>query len=228
MIKKYFYYFFLLFFIGCNLHAQDLNFSGLPVEVSTSAGNQDELVIYLTGDGGWNNFSSHLMHSFEREGFGVVSVNTRDYFWDKKSPAEFAEAIEKLSKHYLAEWKKDKVILVGYSFGADVASFLPSRLSSFLQKRVKNLVLLSPSASTDFVIRLRDMIGSHDNAEREYKTAPEIENSSLPIICVFGNQEDLILKNVLKQDKHLTIYKIPGDHEYEENYSLLTSFIHKN
>ncbi len=228
MINKIIFYFLLLIFTGCNLQAQDQNFSGLPLEVSISGGNQDDLVIYLTGDGGWNSFSRHLVHSFEKKGYGVVSINTRDYFWSQKSPQEFTNAIEKLSEHFLDKWNKKKVILVGYSFGADVASFLPLRLSSSLQDKVKNLVLLSPSASTDFVIRLRDMVGNHDNLDREYKTAPEIEKSALPTICVFGKQEDLILKKRLKEDKHLTIYQIPGDHEYEENYSLLTSLINKN
>jgi len=46
----------------------------LPLQLSGSKGTDNKLVIYLTGDGGWNDFSQKLTHEFEKEGYGVVSL----------------------------------------------------------------------------------------------------------------------------------------------------------
>jgi type IV secretory pathway VirJ component len=114
---------------------------------------------------------------------------------------------------------------VGYSFGADVASFLPGRISVELQKKIKKIALLSPSASTDFVIRLGDMIGANENVNRKYKVGPEISKIGLPLVCVFGVDEVMTIKNTFQKTKVHSIFELPGDHQYNQDFGLLLKTI---
>jgi type IV secretory pathway VirJ component len=204
------------------LKAQVVNpVTDLPLQLSKGKGGKVGLIIYLTGDGGWNSFNQQMTQAFEKQGYGVVALNTRKYFWSEKTPEVFAHDVEKLSNYYMKEWGKSSLIIVGYSFGADVASFLPNRLSVELKNKIKKIVLLSPSASTDFVIRLGELMGGNENVNRKYKVKPEIEKILLPIVCIFGNDEVITLKNQLVKSRNLTISELPGDHRYMNNLVLV-------
>lgn len=197
----------------------------LPLQLSGSKGSNDTLVIYLSGDGGWNEFNQRLVKSFENKGYGVVVLNTQKYFWSEKSPDEFARVIEQISNYYLKGWNKSSFIIVGYSFGADVACFLPGRISVELQKKIKKIALLSPSASTDFVIRLGDMIGTNENVNRKYKVGPEISKIGLPLVCIFGVDEVMTIKRTFQKTKDHSIFELPGDHQYNQDFGLLLKTI---
>lgn len=209
----------------CLIAQGENSISGLPLQISDSKGSNEVLVLYLSGDGGWNDFNQQLVETFEKQGYGVVTLNTRKYFWNEKSPEVFAGDIDQLSKYYMKEWKKSSVMIVGYSFGADVGIFLPGRVSAELQKKIIKIALISPSASSDFVIRLSDMIGESENINRKYKVKPEIEKTDLPVICVFGKDEVLTLKTSLRKNKNLTIHELPGDHRYNDDFTALSKMI---
>ena len=197
----------------------------LPLDASASKGSSSDLVIYLTGDGGLNSFSQKIKEEFEKKGFGVVTLNSRKYFWKGKSPEVFARDIEKISNYFMKSWEKAKLIIVGYSFGADVASFLPGLLNMELQNKIKKIALLSPSASTDFEVRLSDLLATTDDAERKYKVGGEIEKNKLPMACIFGQDENLLLKKSLAENDSLKIYQLPGGHHYNDNFPLLMEII---
>lgn len=206
--------------------AQETGFeTKYPVELSENMGSRDELVIYLTGDGGWNKFSKNLANEIESQGFGVVSLNSYKYFRSQKSPEIFARDIAQISDYYLKKWNKKSVIIVGYSFGADVASFLPEYLSEPLKNKIQKVVLLSPSASTDFVVRLSDLMGFNDNENGKFLVRPEIEKSQLPMVCIFGKDESLLLKEHLESNDQVSVYKLPGHHNYNDNYDRLVKII---
>ena len=197
----------------------------LPLHLSGSQGTNKLLVIYLTGDGGWNDFSQKLTQEIEKGGYGVISLNTRKYFRKKQTPDLFAQDIKLLASYYMQEWGKTSVIIIGYSFGADVAAFLPGRLPQSLLSKIKQIALLSPSLSTDFVINLRDLIGDSKHTKRKYQVAPELNKSTLPIVCIFGEKEDLNLKNILLKSELLTIHELPGSHHYKNDTALLVKAI---
>jgi type IV secretory pathway VirJ component len=214
----------LLFLVVCvpNLNAQIVNIEKtFPLETSKDKGTQDDLIIYLTGDGGWNNFNRSFIQEFENQHYGIVSLNSRKYFWNEKNPKVLAHDLTQISEYYLKKWDKKSLIIVGYSFGADVASFLPTYLPEALRNKIKRIVILSPSASTDFVVKISDLFGDNDTDKRKFKVQQEIENSSLPIICIFGKEENLILRKSLKKNNRLQIFEIPGDHDFNNNYAEL-------
>lgn len=78
----------------------------LPLQLSWAKGNHEVLMIYLTGDGGWNSFYQQLVNEFEKHEYGVVILNTRKYFWNEKSPEVFASDTSRLSR-FISHVKMD-------------------------------------------------------------------------------------------------------------------------
>lgn len=225
-MKKHCFKLVFLFLIGTVSMAQSIaSIKGFDLELSENKGKEETLIIYLTGDGGWNNFSQSFVQEFETNGYGVVTLNTRKYFWDKKTPQQFAQDLETIANHFLKQWKKQNFILIGYSFGADVAAFIPNRISPNLKGKLHKLVLMSPSLSSDFEIKLSDMVDGAEKDSRKYKVEPEIKGTELTTVCIFGEDEELLLKRKLINSKNILIHKLPGNHQYKNNYSLLVKII---
>jgi len=193
----------------------DKRLSELPVKVLISA-DAKGFIIYVTGDGGWNNFSQDLCHNLVKSNYNVLVFDSRKYFWSAKQPDTFARDITLLANHYLKEWNKKEFALVGYSFGADVAAFLPTRLPADLLSKLKPVVLVSPSSSTDFEIKLTDLIGEGSNTKRKFKVVPELLRSTSRVYCIFGQDEELDVKKELKADALITIKELPGSHHYDK------------
>jgi type IV secretory pathway VirJ component len=205
--------------------AQDAkSIQGLPIDVSRGEANEP-LVLYLTGDGGNNNFNQTMVAELSKKGYNIIALNTRKYFWGQKSPEKFSQDIQAVLYYYMREWKKTTVVLVGYSFGADVGSFLPRYLPEDLQKKVKSVILMSPSTSTGFEVKLSELLSDTESLDRKYKVQPEIERSQIPVICVFGKEEKLLLKSALKNKDKVVLYEIPGDHQYNQDFNKLMAII---
>jgi type IV secretory pathway VirJ component len=220
-------YYFLFFALACGTitaHSQDTS-AKLPIEVLSSANERDVLILYITGDGGWNRFSEEVGHSFVKNGYSVIAFNARKYFWDAKTPQIFARDIEMLALHYLKVLKKTSLIIVGYSFGADVAAFLPNYLTKNLIAKIRLLALLSPSASTNFEIQLSDLITGGDSKDRKYLVSTELDRSIVPVLCLFGSDEDLILKKELRPGARIRIEELPGSHRYNQKSELLVEHV---
>ncbi|MEO5909553.1 MAG: AcvB/VirJ family lysyl-phosphatidylglycerol hydrolase [Pelobium sp.] len=172
------------------------------------------LVLFLSGDGGWVNFDDELAIKLAADGFNTIGLSSRSYFWRKRKPEEIAKDLALLLLKYTREYESKKIILLGYSFGADVIPFVFNRLPFFLKNNVECLVLLSPYASTDFLVHTADLInfGSDD---REYKVGREVEKVRIPVYCFYGRDEKIkALGNV--KNKRFVLKILPGDHRYTE------------
>jgi type IV secretory pathway VirJ component len=215
--------FFFTFFTSSAQSASDV--SNLPLRVYPSSKKLDILLIYFTGDGGWNNFSQDLVAKMKSNGYPVIVFDSRKYFWNEKTPDKFSSDVQLTIDYYLAAWKLDKVAIVGYSFGADVAAFLPSHLHKGLIERILAMVLLSPSYSSDFEVKLADLIGSGTKVERKYNVQQAILKSPIKTLCIFGEDEDLYLKSALRESAIIEIKEVPGSHQFNNNMDLINELI---
>ncbi len=215
----------LILSIATTIGQPSNSIADLPVQVSLSHGIHNEIIIYITGDGGWNSFNEQMVRQMKQKGYGVIGLNSRKYFWSERTPEEFTHDIEKLSTYYLKQWNRRGLIIVGYSFGADVASFLPHRVTEDFHKLIKKIILISPSSSTDFAIRLEDLISETDNINRKYKIRQELKQVDLPVTCTFGNEEIKGLNINPVVNEQIRIIKLPGDHRYQNNINLLLESI---
>lgn len=206
--------------------AQNVNdISDLPVNIITSVTDTSKpFVIYITGDGGWNKFSKNLATSIAEKGYPVIALNASKYFWDKKTAAQTATDISRLMIFYQRSWKRKNVLLIGYSFGADVIPFVYNLLNKEQASQVINISLLSASAKTDFEIHLMVMLGGSSGGESVTAAINKITNK--PITLIFGEDEDSFPAKELTIKNYTTI-KLSGGHHYDGDEETLASTILK-
>ena len=152
------------------------------------------------------------MQALNKQGYPVIGLNAKEYFWSKKKPQEVANAIEEAINQYNKQWKRRNIILIGYSFGADVAPFILTHFSSNMTARVNHLVLLSPSSKTDLEIHVLQMLGlGRDSGE---SVPLEINKISAPVMIIVGDDEnDFPFSQLTIKNKQ--IIKMPGGHHYD-------------
>ena len=158
------------------------------------------------------------MQALNQQGYAVIGLNAKDYLWEKKKPEDAAKAIEAGINGINKQWKKKNIILIGYSFGADLAPFMLTHFSASFTSKVNHLVLLSPSPKTDFEIHILQMIGWGKNSGESVPA--EINKISKPVTIIVGDDEnefpfsELTIKN--KQ-----VIKMPGGHHYDGDITAL-------
>lgn len=196
----------------------------LPIRSFGSFLAPEPFIIYLTGDGGWNSFSQQFANEISQSGYSLVVFDSRKYFWAAKTPEQFTIDFQVVVDYFLAKSKTKEFGLVGYSFGADVAAFLPANLSPFYLSKLRTVVLMSPGLSTDFEVKLADLIGQN-KTDRKYAIIPELEKSTIKILCLFGEDEQLEIKQYLKESGNISVQLMPGGHRYDFDTSTLSRLI---
>ncbi|MEP7374276.1 MAG: AcvB/VirJ family lysyl-phosphatidylglycerol hydrolase [Chitinophagaceae bacterium] len=193
------------------LFAQTTN---LPVkEWSSSA--QNPLVLYISGDGGFNNFSTALCTAINKKGYSITAISAKSYFWDKKTPEQTAKDISVYLDKQFRNRKNKQLVLAGYSFGADVAPFIINSLPDSTRKKLVSVVLLSPSESTDFEIHWFDIFGG--NKKRSMDVIAEMNKlGTIKTTTIFGSDEnDFPLKSI--KLKNYNTETLPGGHHFDDN-----------
>jgi len=193
----------------------------LPLHVTAAEGKQgDEMLVFISGDGGWTGFDQQTVNAFARRGIPVIGLDALKYFWEKKSPGQLSADIASIIKVYSQEWKKDKIILVGYSFGADVMAFALNRLPPQLKSKVTGLGLLSPSKETDLEIHVADLL-NFSEAPSGMSVPAEINRvENIRPICFFGKEEtDTPVAQLNKQSVKL-VY-LDGGHHYTNAFDTI-------
>jgi type IV secretory pathway VirJ component len=220
----------LILFISCLL--LQFSFSSLrvsaqadlPIHLFPKAGHKT-MLLYLTGDGGMNSFSRSLIKTLNDQGYAVIALDTRKYFWEKKEPAQFARDTRHIIDQYLKSWNKNDFALLGYSFGADVGAFVPPLLPVSTASQLKAVVLLSPGFSTGFVTKISNMLGMGGTDKDPYKVYPQLSKSPAPVLCVFGAAENSDFYPAIKPTAKLRKVLVPGSHKYNDDVNLVAKTI---
>jgi len=214
-----------LLYVPTRLSAQPKSdLSGLPLHLSATS-NDLPLVIYLTGDGGWNSFSQLLTAELQKSGYAVVALDTRKYFWEQKTPEQLARDTQRMLDYYMKSWNKSSWILLGYSFGADTGAFLPSRMTKNTAAQLESVVLLSPGFSTGFVTKISNMLGFGGSDKDKYKVYPELLKIRVPLLCIFGKDEDSDFYPAVKPTANLKKMLIPGNHKFNDDVRLISKLV---
>ena len=104
---------FFLFLSSNSLFAQPA--SDLPLTFLKNVDTTKPLLFYLSGDGGMNNFSKTLIQNFYNKGYSVIALDSKDYFWKKKTPEKTAADISQSIYLYLKKLRLKNFILIGYA-----------------------------------------------------------------------------------------------------------------
>lgn len=168
----------------------------LPVvAVPASGGGHGLMAILLSGDGGWTGLAQSVAAALARDGIGVAGLNSLKYFWAPRTADETTRDVERIADHYQREWHADRIVLIGYSFGADVLPIVVNRLRHDLRARVAGLTLIAPSSVAIFEVHVTGWLHvAHPGSP----TQPEIERlRGLPMVCIYGKDDvDAVCPNL--------------------------------
>jgi type IV secretory pathway VirJ component len=197
---------------------------GLPlVEVPVKQPGKTFAVI-ISGDGGWASIDKSLAESLATKGIPTVGLDSLHYFWTRRTPDEIGHALQDILRHYFTAWHMDKVLLIGYSRGADVLPFMASRLPRDLFDRTSLIALLGAEHSVELEFRVSDWItGSMKNAP--YQVKPEVEKLAHDnLLCIYGADEPAPLCPEL-DPQQFKVHKMSGGHHFGGDYRALAELI---
>lgn len=186
-------------------------------------GNKSTYVFYLSGDGGMNAFSNGLCTELNRHGYTVSALDSKSYFWKKKEPAQASKEIAKKIETEISSGKYSHFVVIGYSFGADVAPFIVNLFPPDIRNKLSGVVLISPSESTDFEIHLLDLLGKK---QKEGMNVPEAINRlqvSKTTVILGKTETGFNLKSLTLPN--LKTFTLPGGHHYNDDTKALARAI---
>ena len=201
------------------------NLQDLPlIELPAAGDGPNFMAVIISGDGGWANIDRKLGEYFSSQGIPVVGLNSLKYFWTRRTPDGSSMDLLRILTHYLDFWKKDKVLLVGYSRGADVLPFMANRLPAAMISKVSGVALLGLEESVDFQFHLTDWLGG-GSGKNDLPVLPEVEKlKGLKVLCVFGSDEKhSICENL--DTTWVTLVKMSGGHHFGGDYQTIAKSI---
>ncbi len=195
----------------------------LPI-VEVPAKNNDSpdlpMMIVYSGDGGWRGFISNMAENYATHGIPVVGVDVLKYFWNESPPDKSARDLANIIDYYSQLWNRNKIILTGYSFGANVLPFIYNDLPDDVREHVVLINLMSPSDYAEFIFHFSDWL--NEDSSQKFKLAPEIKKITGPgILITFGEDEKEDLSGELTDHRYQFV-RVKGDHHYDYNIKSVT------
>ncbi|MBJ7517944.1 MAG: virulence factor family protein, partial [Stenotrophomonas sp.] len=112
---------------------------------------------------------------------------------------------------------RPKLLLIGFSQGADVLPASINRLAPALRSQVQLIALLSVGRTADFEFHVSNWLGSNDDG---LPIAPEI--ARLPTdrtLCIYGQKDADALCPHLPPG--VGVLQLPGDHHFNGDHDRL-------
>jgi type IV secretory pathway VirJ component len=180
------------------------------------------LAIMLSGDGGWAGLDKDVAGALAAQGITVIGLDSLRYFWSPRTPEGLAGDLDRIVRHGVAQFGRQRVLLIGYSQGADVLPFAVNRLSPDTRKRVILTAVMGMSEHALFEFHLSSWIS---NDESGPATLPEVDRiSGSSVLCIYGSDEEDSL--CPKLDPHrVAIVKLQGGHHFDGDYGALARAI---
>ncbi|MBK6277703.1 MAG: hypothetical protein IPF57_06005 [Gammaproteobacteria bacterium] len=197
------------------------------IELSQPEEGGPVLAIVISGDGGWANIDKDIGNALVEEGVAVIGWNSLRYFWNARTPEVMSADLARVMEHYRSAWHKPRVLLVGFSLGADVLPFMVSRLPPALRQSLIGMVLLSPSRRVDFQFHIGNWL--HSGGGRSHDLAAEIAGiQGLPVLCIYGEEDGEGLCPTLRSAPAATVIGLPGDHHFDGDYATVTRLVREH
>jgi type IV secretory pathway VirJ component len=166
--------------------------------------------------GGWAGLDQDVAAALSAKGIPVVGLDSLRYYWTARTPDGVAADTDRLIRYYLGHFGKQRVLLIGYSQGADVLPFAVNRLPQATRARVALTAVMGMSEHALFEFHLSGWI-SDDNSGPA--TLPEINRiEGLPVLCIYGADESDSLCPKL-DPKKFDVVKLKGGHHFDGDYA---------
>ncbi len=197
--------------------------AGLPVIEVPAPGGDERFAILLSGDGGWAGLDKDVAAALAARGVPVAGFDSLRYFWEERTPQGLAGDLDRLIAHYAAHWSRSKVVLIGYSQGADVLPFAINRLSPASRGRIERTVLMGLGQRAAFEFHVGNWIGRE--RDDTLPILPEARRlDAATTLCIRGEEEDASLCPTLAP-AHARLLTLPGGHHFDGDYARLAGLI---
>lgn len=200
--------------------------SKLPItEMPAQPDTGNTVAIFMTGDGGWATLDKQVVAEMRAHGIAVVGLNTRPYLSKKKTAAEIANDLTRISRHYLSAWNRPRLAIVGYSRGADLMPFGVAGMPADVRNRIVLLGLLGLGTRAGFEFHFEDIFLAVKRPTDQLTLPVLTQLKGMKMLCVFGSDEKesgcrdaapgLITRKV----------ELPGGHHWDNDYKLVGDLV---
>ncbi len=187
----------------------------LPLVELDAPAQHGTMAIIYSGDGGWRDLDKSIGDAFQKQGVPTIGVDSLRYFWSRKTPEQTSADLARIIDFYTEKWGIDHVVLVGYSFGADVLPSAYRLLPPDEQSQVSEVSLLGLSDQVDYVISVGAFLGTNSG---DGETLPDIKTIKPSLIqCFYGEEEDDSLCPKL-EGTGVELIKTTGGHHFDGDY----------
>jgi type IV secretory pathway VirJ component len=176
----------------------------------------DTLAVLYSGDGGWGALDRGVAKVLARAGIPVLGVNSLRYFLAKRSPQTVADDLADQLRRRQARWGRQKIVLVGYSFGADALPAIVPLLPADLRGQIRRVVLIGTGSHGDLTFHPASWLNR--STADSFPVAPAVEAlKGLPMTCIYGDKERLDICPRLPATTIRQV-KLAGGHHFDGDY----------
>ncbi len=199
------------------------------IEVAAAApaaptpGARSALAILITGDGDWAAIDKGIAGAVAAGGVPVVGLKVRAYLeHGRRNPDVLTHDVERIARAYMARWNRDRVVLLGFSRGAEFAPFVVNRLAPDVRAHLALVGMYGPEQNASFEFHFFDLFSNQHRAT-DVPVAPEFarmltERPAVRTFCVYGTDETESACAAAADTPAL--HKVPrgGAHHFDKNY----------
>jgi type IV secretory pathway VirJ component len=177
--------------------------------------------VFVSGDGGWASIDKSIANVMAGNGMPVVGLNALQYFWTKRTPEAAAKDLQSIITTYSTRWNKPRVIVIGYSRGADVLPAMINRMPAEVREKIRLVSLLGPSPYVEFEFHVSDWLR---DKKAGYAVQPELSHVTGKVLCMWGEDDkDSLCKGLAQPNVHVVTLK--GAHHFDGGYEKLARII---
>src|SRR4051812_32221110 len=169
--------------------ADTVTIARLPTVEVPARDSGSTFAVFMSGDGGWADIDKRVAERLAQRGVAVIGLNLRDYLKAKRSPEEVGAAVTALARAYGARWHRSRVLIIGFSRGANLAPFAVNRLTPDVRAQLTGIGLIGLNRAANFKWHFQDVFRDIPRDD-DVATLPELEKiHNVPIVCVHGSEE---------------------------------------
>jgi type IV secretory pathway VirJ component len=196
----------------------------ITLVVSQTAHPTELMAVFYSGDGGWAGLDRSVSARLAAAGIPVLGVNSLQYYWNARTPAQSARDLTRIITSYGVAWHRPRVVLIGYSFGAGALPSTVAALPPAIRTRIAQLTLMGLPARGELEFHLADWL----NASRApaVATAPLVARLGkvLRVQCLRGAQESDSACAAIPPGRAQQVV-LPGGHHFAGNDAAVTRAI---
>ncbi len=183
----------------------------VPADTAASTSTRDTFAVLLSGDGGWRPLERGIAAQLASRGIPVLGWSSLRYFWRARTADEAAADLARAIDTGRAATSRSRVLLVGFSQGADTLPFMVNRLAPSLRERIALVALLAPGAEAFFEFHLSHWFATPRGG---VPVRPEIARLPVPVLCLYGRADE----DALCHDgafSHVRALPMEGGHDFD-------------